>query len=116
MSFKQVLEVIEILDSAKANGSVVAESLTTRGWKGWEVETIQGDGGSTDFITIPIPGIDGKRDGGNAPTIGVVGRLGSLGARPEIVGMISDADGAIVALCQRAKDTGYAHSGRHAQR
>ena len=103
MSFKQVLEVIEILDSAKVNGSVVTEALTTRGWKGWEVETIKGDGGSTDFITISIPGIDGKRGGGAAPTIGVVGRLGSLGARPEIVGMISDADGAIVALASALK-------------
>ena len=103
MSFKQVLEVIELLDSANVNGSVVAEALTARGWKGWEVETITGDGGSTDFITISIPGIYGKRGGGAAPTIGVVGRLGSLGARPEIVGMISDADGAIVALSSALK-------------
>ena len=103
MSFKQVLEVIELLDSAKVSGSVVAEALTSRGWKEWEVETIQGDGGSTDFITISIPGADGKRGGGAAPTIGVVGRLGSLGARPQIVGMISDADGAIVALSTALK-------------
>ena len=103
MSFKQVLEVIELLDSAKVSGSVVAEALTARGWKEWEVETIQGDGGSTDFITVSIPGVDGKRGGGTAPTIGVVGRLGSLGARPQIVGMISDADGAIVALSTALK-------------
>ena len=103
MSFKQVLEVLELLDSATVNGHVVAEALTTRGWKEWEVETITGDGGSTDFITIPIPGVDGKRGGGEAPTVGVVGRLGSVGARPDIVGMISDADGAIVALSSALK-------------
>jgi len=35
---------------------------------------------------------------GNAPTLGVIGRLGGVGARPEVIGLVSDGDGALTAL------------------
>ncbi len=41
--------------------------------------------------------------GGDAPTIGLLGRLGGLGARPERIGFVSDGDGALVALACAAK-------------
>lgn len=50
-----------------------------------------------------IPGEKGKRNGGEAPTIGILGRLGGLGARPERVGFVSDGDGALAALTAAAK-------------
>lgn len=41
--------------------------------------------------------------GGSAPTLGILGRLGGLGARPERIGMVSDGDGALIALAVAAK-------------
>lgn len=103
MALKQVIEIIDLLDSAVVNGQQVGELFTSRGWSGWEVETIKSDKGSTDFILVTLPGSEGKRAGGDAPTIGITGRLGAMGARPEILGMVSDADGAIVALSSALK-------------
>lgn len=103
MALKQVIEVIDLLDSAKVTGHKVGELFTSRGWSEWEVETIESDRGSTDFITVTLPGTQGKRAGGNAPTLGINGRLGAIGGRPEILGMVSDADGAIVALSSALK-------------
>lgn len=98
----QVLEAYELLDDAYVNGSKVAEILHARGVKDVEVKTIQGDKGSTDFIRIRIPGVNGKtiqRHGSTpAPTLGIIGRLGGIGARPERIGLVSDADGAVAAI------------------
>ncbi|MBI4641497.1 MAG: DUF1177 domain-containing protein [Candidatus Tectomicrobia bacterium] len=98
MSLKQVIEISELLDSARVNGQSMARKLDERGWKEWNVETLTSERGSTDFITIVIPGSEGKRGGGSATTLGILGRLGAIGGRPTVVGMVSDADGAIVAL------------------
>jgi len=103
MALKQVIEIIDLLDSAKVTGHKVGELFTSRGWTGWEVETIEGDRGSTDFITVTLPGSEGKRAGGDALTLGIIGRLGAIGARPELLGMVSDADGAIVAMSSALK-------------
>lgn len=96
--FKQVLEVYELLDSAKVTGGDVEALLRGRGLQDISVKTIKGDRGQTDFIKIRIPGTEGSLSGGESPTIGVIGRLGGIGARPEMVGIVSDADGAITAL------------------
>lgn len=37
------------------------------------------------------------------PTLGILGRLGGLGARPEMIGYVSDGDGALAALAIVAK-------------
>ena len=50
-----------------------------------------------------IPGHDGRSSGGQSPTLGVIGRLGGLGARPARIGFVSDGDGALVALAVAAK-------------
>ncbi|MGO0916215.1 DUF1177 family protein, partial [Clostridioides difficile] len=42
-----------------------------------------------------IPGKNGKLKGGDAPTLGILGRLGGIGARPEVIGFVSDGDGAL---------------------
>ena len=95
---KQVIEIMELLDSPIVDGHKVEQYLRGRGLKDIEVKTIQGERGSTDFIKMRIPGIEGKRLGGNAHTLGVIGRLGGIGARPEQIGLVSDADGAVTAL------------------
>lgn len=95
---KQVMEVYELLDDATIRGGKVAEELRSRGLEFVEVHEIVGESGKTDFIKVVIPGMSGKRAGGTSPTLGIIGRLGGIGARPERIGLVSDADGAIAAL------------------
>lgn len=104
-TLKHVLEVIDLLDDPKASGESVRRFFVSKGFTDVEVEveTIRGVKGSTDFVTITIPGGTGKKSGGQSPTLGVVGRLGGIGARPAYIGMVSDADGAIVALATAYK-------------
>lgn len=95
---KQVMDIYELLDSPMVTGEDVANLLRSRGLTDISVKTIKGEKGQTDFIKIRIPGTDGKQKAGSAPTLGVIGRLGGVGARPEMTGIVSDADGAITAL------------------
>jgi len=95
---KQVLEVYELLDGADASGDSVAALLRSRGLEEVAVKTIRGERGQTDFVKVRIPGTEGKMSGGSAPTLGVIGRLGGVGARPEMLGIVSDGDGAVTAL------------------
>lgn len=100
---KQVLEIIELLDNPRANGNMVAELLKQRGLERVEVKEIREGHSKTDFIKIVIPGHKGKINRGNAPTLGIIGRLGGVGARPEIIGYVSDGDGAVAALSAALK-------------
>jgi hypothetical protein len=95
---KQVMEAYELLDDTFINGAKVAALLRSRGLEKIDVKTIRGPGGSTDFIKVFIPGKEGRERKGNAPTLGIIGRLGGIGARPERIGIVSDADGAITAI------------------
>ncbi len=92
---KQVLEIYELLDDAYVTGEKVAEFFRIRGLKLIEVKKISGEKGSTDFIRIKIPSSGGATQ---VPTLGIIGRLGGIGARPERIGLVSDADGAVAAL------------------
>lgn len=100
---KQVIEAYELLDSAYVNGEKVAEVLKERGLEKVEIHRIEREGGSTDFIKIIVPGKNGKLSGGDSPTLGIIGRLGGIGARPEMIGLVSDADGAITAIAVALK-------------
>ena len=95
---KQVMEIYEFLDSPTVTGEEVANLLRSRGLTDISVKTIEGEKGQTDFIKIRIPGINGKINGYTSQTLGIIGRLGGVGARPEMTGIVSDADGAITAL------------------
>lgn len=98
MLFRQMLEIYDLIDKPQANGKEIAELLKQRGAEDVVVETVTSETGSTDCIKVLISGINGKSRGGDAPTLGVVGRLGGLGARPELIGAVSDGDGAVAAL------------------
>ena len=95
---RQVLDIIELLDRGDVNGEMVKDLLVSRGLSQVNVTHITGNTGSTDFIKIRIPGSSGRSSGGSAPTIGILGRLGGIGARPERIGLVSDADGAVAAV------------------
>lgn len=103
MSFKHVLEAYDLLDDAEINGAKVCSWWESMGVRGATSVTIEGEKGSTDFVTGVIKGSQGASSGGNAPTLGIVGRLGGLGARPERIGFVSDGDGALVAVAAAAK-------------
>lgn len=103
MILKHVLDMFELLDKPAANGTEVADFLGANGAEGIEVKEIRGEKGTTDGIKIIIKGENGKSRGGSAPTLGVIGRLGGLGARPEMIGFVSDGDGALTALAVASK-------------
>ena len=103
MLIKQVIDVYDLIDRANITGEMVKTYMETLGAKDVSVKKFTGEKGSTDFIKIIIPGKNGKTNGGNAPTLGILGRLGGIGARPELIGFVSDGDGALAALSAAAK-------------
>jgi uncharacterized protein DUF1177 len=103
MAWREVLALYDLLDDASASGEAVAAWLRKNGVDDVTVTTVTGDKGSTDFVRAVIPGSRGRLAGGDAPTLGVIGRLGGLGARPERIGFVSDGDGALVALAVAGK-------------
>jgi hypothetical protein len=98
MMLKEVIEICDLLDDPRASGGQVAKLFGTFGLPAVHTAPVKGETGTTDVVRIHIPGKNGKIQGGDAPTLGILGTLGGLGARPEILGLVSDADGAIVAL------------------
>ncbi len=93
-----MIEIYDLLDRATVKGQDVLNLLKKRGLEDLSLQKITGEKGSTDFIKIKIPGREGKTLRRNAPTLGIIGRLGGIGARPERIGLVSDADGAVTAL------------------
>lgn len=115
---KHVLDVIDLLDQPRAGGELLASHLravraAALAGPGAEPPTgpepeitvtrVEGERGGTDFVRVRVPGRSGALAGGAAPTLGVLGRLGGVGARPERIGLVSDADGAVAALSAAAK-------------
>ena len=104
MLIKQIIEVFDLLDDSRVNGQKVKDFLLSiRPDTEIEVKPLKGPKGVTDMIKVWIKGSEGKKSGGNAPTIGLLGRLGGIGARPEMTGFVSDGDGALCALTLAAK-------------
>jgi hypothetical protein len=103
MTWRAVLDVFDALDDPNANGASIADLLRARGASDVEVTTVAGRSASTDFVRLAIPGHSGRSAGGRAPTLGLIGRLGGVGARPEQVGLVSDGDGAVAVLAAGAK-------------
>lgn len=103
MVLRQVIDAFEVLDSATVDGDRVAALLRQSGVDDVKVERVSGERGHTDFVKSLVPGTRGRSSGGEAPTLGIVGRLGGLGARPERIGFVSDGDGALVAIAVAMK-------------
>ena len=104
MTLKQVLEVYELLDSPTVDGHQVTDLFAAHGLE-VRCERVAGSQGHTDFVSGIIPGAE------EGPTLGIIGRLGGIGARPTKIGLVSDADGAIVALSAGLKLTDMARVG-----
>jgi hypothetical protein len=103
MSFMSTLEAISLLDSARVDGEEVVLYFKSLGVEEAHSTRIEGSQGTTDFVLAVIGGKKGKREGGDSPTLGVIGRLGGIGARPEAIGLVSDGDGAVAAIAVASK-------------
>ncbi|MFO7942105.1 MAG: DUF1177 family protein, partial [Bacillota bacterium] len=103
MILRHVLDIADLLDGASVDGDQVRSHFSNRGLQTVEVETVRGEEGSTDFVRLTLVGSEAASRGGDAPTLGVVGRLGGVGARPAQIGLVSDAHGAICALIVASK-------------
>ncbi len=103
MPWKQVMEIYDLLDNSKVTASSVKDFLLSCGLKDPEVKTkkVKGEKGFTEFIKVKIKG-QGRRTG-KTPTLGIIGRLGGIGAHPHTTGLVSDADGALTALAAASK-------------
>ncbi|KWW21854.1 hypothetical protein AS888_05030 [Peribacillus simplex] len=111
MSLKYTMEVMELLDDPKANGKMVVDLFMEFSHIKASYQTVTGESGSTDFIQIVVKGLEGKSAGGHAPSLGIVGRLGGLGARPSRIGFVSDGDGAAAAITVALKLSQMAEKG-----
>jgi hypothetical protein len=103
MSLSAVAAALDLLDSARVTGAAVVAAWRDAGLDHVETRAIRGPRGATDLVRAVVAGTRGRRAGGEAPTLGIVGRLGGLGARPEQIGLVSDGDGAVVAVAAALK-------------
>jgi hypothetical protein len=101
---KHVIEAFELIDDPQVTGKKIAARLREIGAKTEiEVTPVEEGGHATDFLKVLIRGSSGRSGGGAAPTLGIIGRLGGVGARPHRIGAVSDADGAIVTIATALK-------------
>jgi hypothetical protein len=103
---KLTLDIVDLLDDPAVSGKQVTDyldDLARQGEATVSTHTASSPEGSTDFVKVVVPGRHGRLAGGRAPTLGVIGRLGGVGARPSVTGMVSDADGAAAALSAAVK-------------
>ncbi len=103
MLLKEIIELCDLLDDPAATGQTIVDLFNSFKIPPVEIEHLEGAKGSTDVVRITIPGSSGKSGGGQALTLGVLGTLGGLGARPKTLGLVSDGDGAIVAMAAGLK-------------
>ena len=103
MTLQQTLEAFDALDSAHASGQRMADLLARYSGAKVSVEELAGEHGKTDFVKIMLPGSSGKLTGGSSRTLGIIGRLGGIGARPRRIGLVSDGDGAVTVVAAALK-------------
>lgn len=98
MLLSEILTIYELIDRPGKHGKDIVALFRNLATDNVELKEVKGQKGSTEFIKITIAGKHGKTRKGKGPTLGIIGRLGGIGARPEIIGLVSDGDGALTAL------------------
>lgn len=111
MLWKQMTALFELLDRPDASGEKACAYIGGLGPVQAASRRVSGERGATDAVRVFLPGTEGKTAGGSVPTLGIVGRLGGLGARPERIGFVSDGEGALAALTAAAKLSAMAAAG-----
>lgn len=105
MVLKQVMEIADFLDRPEIDAAELKELFLQRGLEAAEFESrrVEGRKGRTEFVKLRLAGKRGKVRKKRAPTLGIIGRLGGVGARPHRIGLVSDADGAMTVLAAALK-------------
>jgi uncharacterized protein DUF1177 len=111
MLLKEIITICDLLDDPAASGQTIADLLKPFGIPPVEIEHLEGEKGTTDVVRVMVPGTDGKSGGGKSPSLGILGTLGGIGARPAVPGLVSDADGALVAMAAALKLAGMSQRG-----
>ncbi len=119
MSLNYVDQIYELLDTPDVNGQKMVELLRSVSPIDAQItstsvnyEAPEDTSQLCDFIKIIIPGTEGKLHGGSYPSLGIIGRLGAQQAQPNRIGLVSDADGSIVAFASAMKLLNMASSGQ----
>ncbi len=86
-----VILIYDLLDDPNVNGSDIRKVFENYDVE-VRVKTLKSEKGKTDVVIVRIPG-KGKEN-----VLGIIGQLGGVGARPNFLGLVSDGDGAVVAL------------------
>lgn len=102
---KQVIDTIELLSSAHITGEAVAQALRAAGDCEVEVTPLERDGAATEFLSIVIPGADPPRRNWASSA------AWAASARPAVTGLVSDSDGAVVAIAAALKIMAMARQG-----
>jgi len=111
MLLKEIITICDLLDDPAASGQTIADLFRPFDIPPVVIEHLEGEKGTTDVVRIIVPGTDGKSGGGKSPSLGILGTLGGIGARPAVPGLVSDADGALVAMAAALKLAGMSHRG-----
>ena len=98
MLLNEVLTIYDFLDRPGKPGKELVKFFKKYKVDHLLFKQVKEKKGETEFIKIFIKGKKGKSQGGKSPTLGIIGRLGGVGARPEMIGFVSDGDGALSAL------------------
>ncbi len=104
MSLQQTLDIYQLFDRRDVDGSSITQLFAPFAAFGVDVSTTTvTEEGRADFVRILIKGRQGKTNGGTAPTLGIIGRNGAVGARPNRLGQVSDADGVVTVIATALK-------------
>lgn len=103
MPLKSTMVLYELLDDAGVDGEKIISTFKQHGATHANWRRLEGKDGFTDLVEVIIEGKRGRRKGGDAPTLNIAGSLGGVGGRPAVTGIVSDADGALVALATALK-------------
>lgn len=110
MSLNYISQVYDLLDTPQVDGAKMAELLHSVGGEYANIqvtsipyEAPEDPSQLCHFIKVTLQGTEGKISGGSYPTLGIIGRLGAQQAQPDRMGLVSDADGSIVAFASAMK-------------
>lgn len=103
MILSEILTIYDLLDKPGRPGKALLKLFKKNKTAKILLQEVKEKKGSTEFIKIVIPGKNGKIKKGKVPTLGIIGRLGGVGARPDVLGFVSDGDGALTVLSTALK-------------
>lgn len=106
MLTREIIDAWSLIDRPDSGGDIISAYFATETTDPRllpEVHHVRAETGSTEVLRWTLPGSAGHANGGTAPTLAIVGRLGGTGVRPHKEGTVSDSDGAVIAVATALK-------------